>query len=98
MFWCYHGPTMNNVMGIGRVTLDLLHPPKCTRCGVEGAYPCALSVLADAPKAQDTSGGGLEAIISPFQMPGEPCEVVHQLKYSYPPWLSQLGRQWRNIT
>jgi len=79
---------MNNAMVIGRFaarigrsTLDLLFPPKCAGCGAEGSYLCDVCI-ADAPKAPDATGEGLEAIISPFQMQGAAREVVHRLKYS----------------
>lgn len=88
LFRCYHDSAMNNALGIGllaarigRSTLDLLFPPKCAGCGTEGAYLCDVCI-ADARKAPDTSGEGLEAIIAPFQMQGAARDVVHRFKYS----------------
>ena len=79
---------MNGVTGLGRLAarmghsaLDLLFPPKCVGCGKEGAYLCDICI-AEAARAPDTSGEGIEAIIAPFQMKGAAREAVHRLKYS----------------
>ena len=50
-------------------------------CRVEGAYLSDVCI-ADAPKAPDAIGEGLESIISSFQVQGAAREVVHRLKYS----------------
>lgn len=76
--------TMPTLTAIGRLAasaLDLLLPRKCVGCGAPGAFLCGVC-LADAPRAADATGVGLQLVLAPFQMKGAAQKAVHRLKYN----------------
>lgn len=74
-------PTLTAIRGLASGALDLLYPRKCVGCGAVGAYLCD-RCIADAPRAADTTGVGLQLVLAPFQMQGAPQKAVHRLKYN----------------
>lgn len=67
--------------GLGAAALDLLFPRRCVGCRREGAYLCD-RCIAEAPRAADTTGIGLQLVLAPFQMQGAAQRAVHRLKYN----------------
>ena len=73
--------TLYHIRRIGAAALDLLFPRKCVGCGREGALLCD-RCIAEAPRAVDTTGIGLQLVLAPFEMKGAAQKAVHRLKYN----------------
>ncbi|MDE2901331.1 MAG: ComF family protein [Chloroflexota bacterium] len=74
-------PALTDIRRIAEGALDLLLPRKCVGCGGTGAFLCDVCI-ADAPRAADTTGIGLELVLAPFEMKGAAQTAVHRLKYN----------------
>ena len=72
---------LHHIRRIGAAALDLLFPRKCVGCGREGALLCD-RCIAEAPRAVDTTGIGLQLVLAPFEMKGAAQKAVHRLKYN----------------
>ena len=70
--------------GVGRAALDLLFPPRCFGCGVEGVFvcrQCATEMPTVPLRAPLGPGSALDGVLAPFEMSGAAREAVHRLKY-----------------
>ena len=74
-------PTLTAIRNLASSALDLLYPRKCVGCGRAGAFLCDVCI-AEAPRAADTVGVGLQLVLAPFEMQGAAQKAVHRLKYS----------------
>ena len=74
-------PTLTAIRRLAEGALDLLYPRKCVGCGRAGAFLCDVCI-AEAPRAADTTGVGLQLVLAPFEMKGAVQKAVHRLKYN----------------
>lgn len=74
-------PTLTAIRNLATSALDLLYPRKCVGCGRAGAFLCDVCI-AEAPRAADTTGAGLQLVLAPFEMKGAAQKAVHRLKYN----------------
>ena len=74
-------PTLTVIRRLAEGALDLLYPRKCVGCGRSGAFLCDVCI-AEAPRAADATGVGLDLVLAPFQMQGAAQRAVHRLKYN----------------
>ncbi len=74
-------PTLTAIRNLASSALDLLYPRKCAGCGRTGTFLCDVCI-AEAPRAADTVGVGLQLVLAPFEMQGAAQKAVHRLKYN----------------